>query len=342
MLLLRWFDQLAREMSSEEVPVSVIECTIPSYLLLIKCIVPPTAGRHPWETAANLVHNIDIAFEKLIKSFQIGKQAQHHAEGFVILKYRFQSWAYGAGLYSMLGARQPLHERLYGTSCTIICKLLDQILLSLDTENIVRSTDDFTSGTRALSASLQQIFQQLVRLFPENDGDIMKHAFFSRTLESDDDDIENPAFPEFPDLEVIAAMKRIKILSEQADSKRSLRDQLMIQMKRFTFDKTKSSVRSTGVLEAQQDRAEPSHQVIVEWKNYEGFWDTHIGNELFHRVEFLTEFLRTAARGSEILDLRLLDCLGYCHDDKRRRLGFVYAIPKSVGTQRYYLRLTRS
>jgi hypothetical protein len=80
-------------------------------------------------------------------------------------------------------------------------------------------------------------------------------------------------------------------------------------------------------------------QIFVEWKQYEGYWDTEIGNQLFNRTELLTLFLRTASQGSTVLDLRILDCLGYCHDEKQKRLGFVFGIPLSAGDARSYMTL---
>ncbi|KFY69602.1 hypothetical protein V496_00117 [Pseudogymnoascus sp. VKM F-4515 (FW-2607)] len=302
-------------------------------------------ARRPWEIAASLVCDIEHAFDTVIKTFQARKKEQRDTETLLVQKYRFQSWAYAIGLITMLGARQPLHERLGGAVCNDVCSLLEQILQALDMEKRPQSAEEPVFSVRTASATLQKLFQQLAALFPEKDRGIMRHAFISRVLAPDNDEAtfeslaENPVSQSFPDLEAIAAMKRIMILSEQSEAKRPSEERLVIQIRELTFDKTKSSSRSTGVFKHQESGTQHSRQVLVEWKRYEGFWDTQVGNELFQRVELLTEFLKTASRGSEVLDLRLLDCLGYCHDDKKRRLGFVYAIPKSVGSRRSCLRL---
>jgi hypothetical protein len=276
---------------------------------------------------------------------QARRKDQRGTEALLVQKYRFQSWAYVVGLMTMLGARQPLHERLDGAACNDVCRLLEQILQVLDMQKPSVTTEDPVLSVRSRSATLQGLFQHLAALFPARDRDIMRRAFISRVLAPDSDEAtfvslaEDPLAQSFPDLEAIAAMKRIKILSEQSEAKRPSGERLMIQTGDITFDKTKSSIRSTGMLKDQESNSELSRQVLVEWKKYEGFWDTQVGNELFYRVELLTQFLKTASRGSEVLDLRLLDCLGYCHDDKKGRLGFVYAIPKSVGNRGSYLRL---
>jgi hypothetical protein len=189
-------------------------------------------------------------------------------------------------------------------------------------------------------------FQQLTALFPKKDRDTINHVFISKVLEPDySDDVTYMSLAGSfdaqlsPDLEAVAAMKRIKYLSEQSECKRSSEARLAIEFSKLTLDKTKSSTRSTGILETEEESGKCFYQVLVEWKRYEGFWNTEFGNELFNRVEKLTEFLKASSGSSEILNLRLLDCLGYCHDDLKQRLGFVYAFPKSAGSQRYYLRL---
>lgn len=299
-----------------------------------------------WEAAVKLVHEIDGAFDEVIWAFRAQQKLKHETEALVIQKYRFQSWSYVIGLGTMLGARQPLHGFFSGAITDLVCGLLKQVLMALKSEKGLPSSKESASSARTKNATLQEIFQQLTALFPDNSRVIMKDAFISRVLEPDDGEAtfesltDNAASQEFPDLEVIAAMKRIKLLIERSDAKRSSELRLEIRFKDLTFDKTKSSSISTAVILQRQN---PSNQFplqfLVEWKQYEGFWDTQVGNELFHRVELLTEFLKTASRGSKVLDLRLLDCQGYCHDQKRGRLGFVYAIPKSVGARRSYLRL---
>jgi hypothetical protein len=245
----------------------------------------------------------------------------------------------------MLEARQPLHESLDSAVCNDVCRLLQQILQALDMRKQTQPVEESRFSVRATSETLQSLFQQLAALFPQTDQDIMTQTFFNRVLAPGDDEAtfeslaENPALQAFPDLDAFAAMKRIKILSERSEARRLPQERLMIQIGDFTFDKTKSLARSTGVLQGPGSGHTGSRRVLVEWKRYEGLWDTEVGNDLFRRVELLAEFLKAASRGSNILDLRLLDCLGYCHDDKKARLGFVYAIPKSVGDRSSYIRL---
>jgi hypothetical protein len=162
----------------------------------------------------------------------------------------------------------------------------------------------------------------------------MNHAFLSKCLEQDNDEIDlsdEASTRPYASLEVTSAMKRIMVLCERSESRRSSNDRLIIPMKELSLDITSSSIRSTGRFKSPSNHAQAANAILVEWKQYQGYWSTEIGNELFDRVELLTEFLKTASRGSEILNLRLLNCLGYCHDDKKRRLGFIYAKPKSVG-----------
>jgi hypothetical protein len=282
--------------------------------------------RQPWQLASDQVDRIDNSFEALIKINQTRKSENGDTELLILQKYRFESWAYAVGLITILGTRQPLHEHLDGFECKELCGLLHQMLQVLEAWQPVAAS--------IRKKKLRELFDKLLRMFPETDRGVMRQAFISRVLDESEQFDAPEGFSDH-DLDAIAAMKRIKILSEESEATRSVDARLAIQAGEIQFDSKRLSARSTGIL-----RRDQQHEVIVEWKKYEGFWDTDIGNQLFHRTELLTEFLQTSYRSSAILDLRILECLGYYHDESKRRIGFVYAIPKSVGRQSH-LRLNQ-
>src|SRR5205814_203673 len=84
-----------------------------------------------------------------------------------------------------------------------------------------------------------------------------------------------------PDLEAMAAMKRIQILSESSEAFRTRGQKLSIPMSSLDLDKGKSQSRSTGICKTV-DTEQPL-SVLIEWKKYEGYWDSEIGNTLFNR-----------------------------------------------------------
>ncbi|KAK4982355.1 hypothetical protein LTR50_007760 [Elasticomyces elasticus] len=312
--------------------------------------VPQGASRKPsrhWELAASFAYNIERKFNATIKTLQARIAEQRYAETLLIQKYRFQSWAYAVGLITLLGARKPLHERLDGHVSENVCKLLDQVSWALDQVHCAKSTEGLTDDLQTMIASLQGLFQQLAALFPEKDGAILGHIFVSRVLQPDNDEttfeslVQNPILQSLPDVEAIAAMKRICLLIQKSEARRTSEDRLTIDMREMALDVVKSSLRTPGLFSRRELNMEISRQVLVEWKRYEGSWDTGVGNVLFRRVELLTDFLRTASKCSNVLNLRLLDCLGYCHDDAKQRLGFVMAIPPSVTDRRSYVRLNK-
>jgi hypothetical protein len=134
-------------------------------------------------------------------------------------------------------------------------------------------------------------------------------------------------------------MKRINLLQERTEAKRTEHEKLIISTSELSLDRIKST-RSTGTYaSAHRHPNDCMQQIFVEWKQYEGYWDTEIGNQLFNRTELLTLFLRTASQGSTVLDLRILDCLGDCHDEGQKRLEFVFGIPLSAGDARSYMTL---
>ncbi|KAH6668855.1 hypothetical protein B0J14DRAFT_151694 [Halenospora varia] len=291
----------------------------------------------PWEQAASLVLEITSTFDDILKDMQTLDEYQSQYREMIAEKYRFQSWAYVVGLVTVLAARQPLHAILHESGIESVCEVLKQI-----THELIQIKDSQHEGgrsVRSLIIKLQSLSGQLIALIPEQDRGILTHTFNVTILEPDQGltasayIADNDAIWESaPDLGALAAMKRIKLLSETSESQREDSGKLSIEMEELDLDKGKSSARTTGLLRK-------SSQVIVEWKKYEGYWDNEIGNELFRRVENLTYFLKTTSRSSAILNLRLLNCEGYCHDSKKARLGFVYAVPKGVESRQSHRRL---
>ena len=85
--------------------------------------------------------------------------------------------------------------------------------------------------------------------------------------------------------------------------------------------------RVAGMLETKSRAV----RVLVEWKTYDRRWTKKQGSEMFSRVEGLARFLNSAETPRpEIMKQRILNCLGYFHDDEKWRFGFVYAFPAST------------
>ena len=285
----------------------------------------------PWEEAAGLVVRIEEAFEHATTG---AKKAQ----SFDVLKCRFRAWTYSAGLSRINQSTRPLHGLLDTLVAQNISDYLQQIV-----QNLSEIPNDI-GWSEAQYGQLRDLINELYSILPKEDRTTSDQIFSATLLRSDDtkalENFETDAtVQEFPDIELIAAMKRINILRESAEATRPEDEKLSIDMKDLSLDKS-ISPRSTGTYTSAGNGAvDLMKQIFVEWKHYEGYWDTEIGNQLFNRTELLTHFLRKASQGSTVLDLRILDCLGYCHDQKQKRLGFVFTIPASAGDSRSYMTL---
>lgn len=235
----------------------------------------------PWEMAAHMVSEIDIILERKIHKFQQSQPSEHReTENLVILRHRLQAWAYTTGLISISNTRLPLHPRLHrmvisGTVCGLLMELYRMIEEDLKVEAAGSSSINITLVTESLEKVVQ-----LVSLFSDEDKAITENTFITRLLDLENSDIapESLHFTEeidsqiYPDLQLCAAMKRVKLLSEQSQARRTTDTQLYIQFNQLKLDKTKSITRTTGEL----NRDGLSRQVVVEWKQYEGFWDTDV------------------------------------------------------------------
>jgi hypothetical protein len=296
----------------------------------------------PWELAADLTQWVVEKFTDIIQVLGIWKE-EEMVETFLLQNYRFQSWAYSVGLSTLLGTRRPLHDRLNTDVANDVCNLLKRMQSTMLSINQA-SRESSMQILPSVMQILQDIFLRLSAHFPDKDGAILKHIIAHRIIQPEDSFRElgqSPCLRSLPDVETMAAMKRISLLIQQSEARTGSDKSLLIDFqKELKLDKTKSLLVSSGMYTKRYSpHRRQSSQVLVEWKSYEGLWDTEIGNQLFERVELLAQFLQIASQSSSTLNLRLLECLGYCHDDSRNRLGFVFDIPASISDRKSFLRL---
>ncbi|KAI4164619.1 MAG: hypothetical protein LQ342_001593 [Letrouitia transgressa] len=82
--------------------------------------------------------------------------------------------------------------------------------------------------------------------------------------------------------------------------------------------------RVAGTFESESGQV----PVVIEWKNYDRRWTKKQGDEMFSRVEALAKFLSPEETPrSGIMKDKILECLGYFHDEENWKFGFVYAYP---------------
>jgi hypothetical protein len=185
----------------------------------------------------------------------------------------------------MQKSHRPLHILLDRLSCQTICNLLQQlqgILLRM-------STDMSPNENKASRNELKRLVTCLYLLLPKADNEASSQLFQTTLVKTDD--IEELASTEeacrrsnHPDQERVAAMKRLQILMEDSESLKTEEEKLSIGKGRMVLSKNvkKHSQISTRTLTATGDHdAGAPVQILVEWKAYEGFWDTEIGNALF-------------------------------------------------------------
>ncbi|EON68392.1 hypothetical protein W97_07716 [Coniosporium apollinis CBS 100218] len=90
-------------------------------------------------------------------------------------------------------------------------------------------------------------------------------------------------------------------------------------MRRFNSD----ALRNVGTYD---DR-----RVLIEWTRYDAVWKGKIGEEMYARLEAQAKFLNSDETPRvNLLKERALECLGYFHDERYYRFGFVYAIPATT------------
>lgn len=283
----------------------------------------------PWEDASELVSLVYESFHQATVTATVHNQTP----AMDILRCRFGAWAYLVGLATIGQSRRPLHGVLDTLVAPEICDCLRRIL-----HNLPEISKD-TKKSSTHFEGVRKLIDALYRTLSEDDRTTLDQVFSATVLRSDDasalESIETGAtLRAFPDIEVMAAMKRINILRDRAEATRPEHEKLSIDMDKISLDKPRSA-RSTGLYKGQSSEVVDIKPILVEWKQYEGYWDTEIGNQLFNRAELLTYFLRKASQGSSIIDQRILNCLGYCHDEKQKRLGFVFANPSSDKSHSY-------
>ncbi|KAH8671939.1 hypothetical protein BGZ60DRAFT_349654, partial [Tricladium varicosporioides] len=180
----------------------------------------------PWEKAAHLVLEITSTFDDVLRGMQTLGEYQSQYQEIIAEKYRFQSWAYVVGLVTILAtARQPLHEILHESGIESICDVLKQITHELI--QLKGHWHECGQSLRSLIIKLQSLSGRLIALIPEQDREVLTHTFNVTILEPDQGPntstylADNDAiWVSAPDLGALAAMKRIKLLSETSESQR--------------------------------------------------------------------------------------------------------------------------
>jgi hypothetical protein len=296
----------------------------------------------PWERAANLASRI---YQKLMQMIEQLKEAKEDMSAVLtslaVHKCFFESWAYRVGLIPLLESRLSLHE-LFSTGVVhYVCDVMQKMLSVLDTVSSTMAS----RNPHVEIQSLQDYVLHLLSLFSDINGSVQESIVSFRLLQQENiapGANESQLLETLPGIEAMAAMKRINMLMKNSDAQRDSKDRLIIHIgKELKIDSAKSPFRSPGVYTKREDSAVLRRQVLVEWKRYESFWDTEVGNLLFRRVELLTESLRTASKQPGPLNPSILECLGYCHDEAKHRIGFVFGIPPSVSSRRSYIRLNQ-
>jgi hypothetical protein len=288
---------------------------------------------------------IESSFDELFSIHCLNPARNVEITLLTIERSRFQTWAYIVGFSEMYGTRRQLHRLLSGLTGHKTCDILERLRRILSSEDAQLKTVE-TNEFRIFVETIRNLLNDLERLLPETDRKSMNQALSTKILEPEDvctlESLISSSFvQEHPSLEASAAMKRIRILSERSESTRQGREKLTVPMENLQLESEqyRRSRISTGLYCAGEASSETPVPILIEWKKYEGLWDTDIGNLLFRRTEMLTSFLRTASNGSELLELRILKCLGYCHDERNTRLGFIFVIPASAENTTSYLSL---
>jgi hypothetical protein len=296
----------------------------------------------PWELTAKLTEEVDRRLDERIQLLQTlsGVDDDQDAQSFVLLRYRFQSWAFQLGLFTLSKTRQPLHSSLDTPHVESVNQQLRDMLEELGAAGEPRRD--------GLLYALRSAFSQLSSILPANQGLPASYLTASLALQPDsalESQISSAPVETDPDVRALIAMKRISLLMEQSTvARRTSSDRISIDLPtELSLDRSSSTSLSTGVFNGHEPYK--NSDCLVEWKYYDQIWSTDAGNVLFSRVELLTDFLRTASSFSSAegdIDLRLLGCLGYCHDEKGRKLGLVFALPRGLSDrQRSVVRLDK-
>lgn len=289
---------------------------------------------------AKLTEELDQRLDDRIQLLQTLSSADHDqdAQSLVLLRYRLQSWAFQLGLLTLSKTRQPLHASLDTPRAESVNQQLRDMLEELSVSG-EPGRDGLLDGLRTVAARLSSILSAdhglptsyLTASLALQPSSALSSPISSTTVESD------------PDIRALIAMKRISLLMEQsAVAARTSSDPIAIDIRaQLSLDRSRSTTLSTGVVYGRTNSY--SGDCLVEWKYYDQIWGTDAGNLLFSRIELLTDFLRAASSSSNAegdIDLRLLDCLGYCHDEDGRKLGLVFALPRGLADrQRSVVRL---
>lgn len=297
------------------------------------------AFTEPWAEAAQLTQSIHNHLDRGIESLKTNTAERGDTEFLLSIKCQFQAFAYSIGLAALWTVRRPLHHLLTTSVAIEVCDLLK------DMENSLAAIDQRTvSVDSTISGALQHAMQRLVGFFHEEpDRSVFRNVLLSWVIlpqENFEDLGQFSGVISSPHIEALTAMRRISALMERSDAQRNSATKINIKLdKDLTLDKSKSSSRTTGFLKHGSTSGGLS-QVLVEWKNYSEAWSSEFGDQLFGRIELLCDFLRTVSESPAALELRILQCVGYCHDTKENRLGLVFSIPSSVDDRKSHLRLS--
>jgi len=295
------------------------------------------------------VGDLDQTFDQSVQLLQTRTHCDVAAQSLLILRYRFQSWAFQLGLLPISGTRRALNEALDTLATERINQRLRETIRLFKTEITAEGDlgDQVVLGPSFL-AKIGKSLGLLSNILPDGHG--LPASYMTASLafqpSTDLDSIDTATSHISPAIHGIVAMKRISLLMEKAAASRNSSDSLIVKLKsQLVPDTSKSRSLGTGMFTGRSatTRAATTCQSLIEWKQYEGIWSTEAGNLLFERVELLTDFLRTATSSSpmaEDINLCLLDCLGYCHDESRQRLGLVFAVPRGVPDRRSVRRLS--
>lgn len=274
----------------------------------------------------------------------------HKADIHVLIlleKMRFKIWS---DIYILLLDKLKLSDKNHTLS---ILNDLQHVLENID-------DDGDSSRQSSLHGSMCQANDSLYEILPSYLKNQMNTQWLQAVTELSDMEqlahIQTAARPQrYRLVGIKAAMRHICLAithSRRVGGKSMLIEKGLINLKfdsrsggnsaQSVIDEEPRSVKSGGRVAGIYDSESGQVPVVIEWKYYDRRWTKKQGDEMLRRVEALAKFLNSQETPrSGILKEKLLECLGYFHDEESWKFGFVYKYPPpsphcSIQSLQYY------
>jgi len=240
-------------------------------------------------------------------------------------KSRLDEWAIGLGIDVRErhgGSPQDIIDQLGEQICEVL-KILKEVLKSAPEK--IRTHSDREDAVHVTFIALREGIDTLWKLIPREKQEFMRKRWQYRRLGTSTVEgiAEIKQQTRNPHEKALASMKQLVLFMEEHKSPRETH----LKNKSLVTLGSNIGEHRTGWYNFGQEETPPGYRrarVLIEWKYYNSKLGSHIDEELYVRMDAISELPNEPSRPAEF---RVLDCAGYFLDEEELAFGMMYNFP---------------